>query len=75
MSISIQLSSEAEQRLDFLVTQTGRSKTECLLEVIDNGLDDLEDYHLATQVLERIKSGEEQVYSAGEVRKELGLGD
>lgn len=75
MSISIQLSSEAEQRLDFLVRQTGRSKTDCLLEVIDNGLDDLEDYHLAKQVLERIKSGQEKVYSASEVRKELGLGD
>jgi RHH-type rel operon transcriptional repressor/antitoxin RelB len=41
--------------------------------MIKNKLDDLEDYHLATQVLERIKSGQEKVYSANEVREELGL--
>jgi len=43
--------------------------------MIKNEFDDLEDYHLATQVLERIKSGQEKVYSANEVREELGLGN
>ena len=75
MSISIQLSSETEQRLDFLVTQTGRSKADYLREIIENSLDDLEDSYLATQVLERVRSGLEKVYSASDVRKELGLDD
>lgn len=73
MSISIQLSPEFEQRLDFLVMQTGQSKADYLRELIENGLDDLEEYYLATQVLERVKNGQEMVFSSTEVRKELGL--
>jgi RHH-type rel operon transcriptional repressor/antitoxin RelB len=75
MPISIQLSSETEQRLDYLVTQTGRSKADYLREIIENSLEDLEDSYLATQVLDRVNTGQERVYSARDVRKELGLDD
>lgn len=75
MPISIQLSSETEQRLDFLVTHTGRSKADCLREIIENGLEDIEDYYLAMQVLERVRNGQEKIFSASDVRKELGLDD
>ncbi len=75
MPISIQLNRETEQRLDFLVTQTGRSKADYLREIIENGLEDIEDYYLATDVLKRVRNGQEKIYSAGEVRKELGLDD
>jgi RHH-type rel operon transcriptional repressor/antitoxin RelB len=75
MPISIQLSSETEQRLDFLATQTGRSKADYLREIIENGIEDREDYYLAMQVLERVRNGQEKVYSASDVRKELGLDD
>ncbi|WP_024297242.1 type II toxin-antitoxin system RelB family antitoxin [Methylomicrobium lacus] len=75
MPISIDLNSETERRLDFLVTQTGRSKADYLREIIENGLDDLEDYYLAAEVLEKVRSGAEKVHSASDIRKELGLGD
>ena len=75
MAISIQLPADAEQRLDFLVTQTGRTKDVCLREIIERGLEDMEDYYLAVEVLERVRSGKEQVYSAAEVKKSLGLDD
>jgi RHH-type rel operon transcriptional repressor/antitoxin RelB len=75
MSISIKLKPETEQRLDFLVTQTGRSKASCLQEIIENGIEDLEDYYLAAQVLERVKNGQEKIFSTSEVRKSLGLDD
>lgn len=55
------------------MTQTGRSKADYLREIIENSLDDLEDSYLATQVLERVRSGQEKVYSGSNVRKELGL--
>jgi len=51
MSISIQLNSETEQRLDFLVAQTGRSKADYLQEIIENGIENLEVYYLAEEVL------------------------
>ena len=75
MATSIRLSTEIEERLAFLVSQTGRTKAFYLREIIERGLDDMEDYYLAADVLERVRKGQVQVYSAAEVRRELGLDD
>jgi RHH-type rel operon transcriptional repressor/antitoxin RelB len=75
MATSIRLAPETEQRLDFLAAQTGRTKAYYLREIIEQGLEDLEDYYLAAEVLERIRKGQEKVHSADEVRKELELDD
>ncbi|MEA3291084.1 MAG: CopG family transcriptional regulator [Pseudomonadota bacterium] len=75
MPTSIRLAAETEQRLDFLASQTGRSKAYYVREVIERGLDEMEDYYLAAAVLERIRKGQESVHSAAEVRKRLGLDD
>ena len=75
MATSIRLAAETEQRLDFLATQTGRTKAFYLREVIERGIEEMEDYYLAADVLERVRKGEEKVYSAAQVRKDLGLGD
>ncbi len=73
MATSIRLSPEMEQRLDYLASQTGRTKAFYLREMIERGLEDMEDYYLAADVLERVRKGEEPVYSSEEVRAELGL--
>ena len=73
MATSIRLSPETEERLAYLASQTGRTKAFILREVIERGLDDLEDYYLAADVLERVRKGQVRVYSAAEVRRELGL--
>ena len=73
MATSIRLSPELEQRLDYLASQTGRTKAFYLRELIERGLEDMEDYYLAADVLERVRKGEEPVYSSEEVRAELGL--
>jgi len=75
MATSIRLDSAIEQRLDQLAAQTGRTKAYYLRELIMNGLDDLEDYYLASATMERVRKGEEKVYSAEQVRKDLGLED
>lgn len=75
MATSIRLDPETEQRLDFLAAQTKRTKAHYLREMIENGLEDLEDYYLAADVLERVRKGQEKVYSATDVRSGLGLGD
>jgi RHH-type rel operon transcriptional repressor/antitoxin RelB len=64
MPTSIRLSPEVEQRLDFLAAKTGRSKAYYLRELIERGLEDMEDYYLAAEVLERIRRGEEDVMRA-----------
>ena len=57
MTTAIPLTDEAEQRIEFLVSQTGRSKAYYLREIIERGLEDLEDYYLAAEVLQRVRSG------------------
>ena len=73
MATSIRLSPEIEQRLDHLASQTGRTKAFYLRGMIERGLEDMEDYYLAADVLERVRKGEEPVYSSEEVRAKLGL--
>lgn len=75
MATSIRLAAETEKRLDFLASNTGRTKAFYLRELIEQGLEDLEDYYLAASVLERVRKGQEQVHSAADVRKDLGLDD
>ena len=73
MPTSIRLTPETEERIRLLASLTGRTKAFYLREIIDRGLDDIEDYYLAADVLERIRMGGEQVHTAEDVRKELGL--
>jgi len=75
MPTSIRLAPETEQRLNFLASQTGRTKAFYLREVIERGLEDMEDYYLAADVLERLRQGKEKVCSSGDVRNALGLDD
>ena len=71
MPTSIRLSSELEQRLSKLAKKTGRTKAFYLREIIEKGFEDVEDYYLALEVLNR----NEKIYSSEEMRKELGLDD
>ena len=75
MATSIRLDTAVEQRLDHLAAKTGRTKAYYLRELIANGLADLEDFYLAAATVERVRKGEEKVYSAQQVRKDLGLDD
>ncbi len=75
MATSIRLSPDTEERLAFLASQTGRTKAFYLRELIERGLEDLEDYYLATDVLERVRKGQEQVHAAAAVRQQLGVAD
>jgi len=45
----------------------------CLRQIIEQGLDEMEDYYLAAEVLERVCKGQEVVHSAADLRKDLGL--
>lgn len=75
MATSIRLAPEMEKRLDFLAAQTGRTKAFYLRELIERGLEDLEDYYLAADVLERVRKGEEGVLTSADARKSLALDD
>ena len=72
MATSVRLAPETEQRLDFLASHTGRTKAFYLREIIEQGI---EDYFLASDVLERVRKGQEAVHSAADVRSARGLDD
>ena len=73
MTVSIRLDPEIEQRLDHLALQTGRAKSYYLRELIEGGLDDLEDFYLADSAMESVRKGQENVLDSLQVRKSLGL--
>lgn len=56
MAAIIQLVPEAEKRIDSLVARTGRSKEFFLGEIVKRGLEDIEDYYLAADLLEGVRT-------------------
>ena len=75
MATSIRLAPETEQRLDYLASHTGRTKAYYLREIIEQGIEEMEDYYLGVDVLERVRKGQESVHTATDVRQNLGLDD
>lgn len=75
MATSIRLAPEIERRLEALAARTGRGTTYHLNEMIERGIEEVEDYYLAAEVLERVRNGTESVYSTEEVRRSLDLDD
>ncbi|MFZ2446440.1 MAG: DUF6290 family protein [Syntrophobacteraceae bacterium] len=75
MPTSIRLPDDIERRLDFLARQTGRTKAFYIREMILENIDDIEDYYLAANILERVRKGKEATLGADEVRRDLGLED
>jgi RHH-type rel operon transcriptional repressor/antitoxin RelB len=64
MTISVSLPPDIEARLKALANKSGQSTDAQLRQIIDQGLEDLEDYYTAQEVLGRIERGEEQVLSS-----------
>lgn len=75
MATSIRLDPVTEQRLNHLTTATGRTKAFYLRELVERGLEDLEDYYLAENTMQRVRQGQERIYSLDEVEREIGLAD
>jgi RHH-type rel operon transcriptional repressor/antitoxin RelB len=75
MPTSVRLEPEIEARLDALATRTGRTKAFYLRQMIEDGIDDLEDYYRAAEISERIRRGEETTRPWADVRRDLGLDD
>ena len=75
MTISIQLPSDVETRLEQLANLTGRSKTFYVQEAILEYLDDIEDLYLAEHELEEIRAGRTKTTPLAEVMKRYGMED
>jgi len=71
--LSLRLPKDIEERLDGLAKRTGRTKTFYVRLAIMTHLEDLEDAFQADEIMKRVRTGEESVLSAEEMRKSLGL--
>lgn len=69
--LAIRLSEDLEARLEALAAKTGRSKSYYAREAIEQHLEDLEDYYLALQRIEKALP----TMSLAEVERRLGLAD
>ncbi len=61
MPTSVRLPPEIEERLAVLAAKTARSKAYYLREIIKRGLEDVEDYYLAAEAMERVRRGEDEI--------------
>lgn len=75
MATSIRLPEEVERRLDALAEKTGRTKAFYIREMILTHIDEMEDYYLAADVVERLRKSRERTFPAQQVRQDLGLDD
>ena len=73
MPMSLRLPTDIEDRLAALSTLTGRSKTFYATEAIVEHIDDLEDAHLSSEVLARVRAGAEARIPLSELLVEYGL--
>lgn len=73
MATSIRLSTETEKRLDTLAVKTGRTKAFYLRELIERGLEDIEDIYLAECELESIRAGTSTTTPLADVMKRYGM--
>lgn len=69
MTYSIRLPLEIKNRLEFLATQTGRTKSFYVKEAIIEHLDEIEDIYLSEQRLEDIRAGKTQTIPLQDVMK------
>ena len=73
MSTTIQLDPSIDARLEELARATGRSKDFYLNELIQQGMDELEDAYLGALEAERVHQGESSTRSLDAVMQDLGL--
>lgn len=73
MPTSVRLDPAVEARLQKLAEATGRTKAFYLRELIEQGIDDLEDAYLGAAALEAFRRSGEASIPLSELVEELGL--
>jgi RHH-type rel operon transcriptional repressor/antitoxin RelB len=73
MPTSVRLNPAVEARLERLAEATGRSKAYYLRELIEQGLEDLEDAYLGAAALEAHRRSGEATIPLAELMEDLGL--
>lgn len=75
MATSVRLDPAIEARLDRLASETGRTKAFYLRQLIEQGLEDMEDAYLGAAALEAHRRSGEAAIPLEEVLRDLDLED
>ena len=75
MPMSLRLPADLEDRLTNLSSLTGRSKTFYAKQAIAEHIDDLEDAHLSSEILARVRAGTEPTVPLSKLLADYGLAD
>ena len=73
MGTTIQLDPDIDARLEELARATGRSKEFYLKELIQQGMEELEDAYLGALEADRVRRGESSTRPLDAVMQDLGL--
>nr|VFJ98123.1 MAG: RHH-type transcriptional regulator, rel operon repressor / antitoxin RelB [Candidatus Kentron sp. LFY]VFK16808.1 MAG: RHH-type transcriptional regulator, rel operon repressor / antitoxin RelB [Candidatus Kentron sp. LFY] len=73
MVVSIRFEPEIEQKLVLLAEKADRPMASFLQEIIEQGIEDMEESYLASEILQRVDEGQEKTHSTHDVRVALGL--
>ena len=73
MGTTIQLDPEIDARLEQLAKTTGRTKEFYLKELIQQGMEELEDAYLGALEADRVRRGESSTRSLDAVMQDIGL--
>ena len=74
-TFSMRITTDVAKRLENLSAKTERTKAFYVKQALLEHLQDMEDYYMAEKVMERVRKGEERIYTLDEAEHELGLAD
>lgn len=73
MATTVRLSKELEDRIKKLAASTGRSQSFYINQMIEDGIDRMEQVYGILHETEQYQAGSLKTYSSDELRQELGL--
>jgi len=66
-SLNIRIPDSIADRLQVLAKETGRTKSYYVRQVLEEKIEELEDYYLALQSLEKVRTGKSKIWSHKEI--------
>jgi len=74
-TLNLRIPDELFGRLTHLAEVTGRTKSYYVRKALEERLDELEDFYLAMQSLEKVRSGSSKIWSQSDIESDRDLED
>ena len=71
--LNIRVSNDLADRLGYLASKTGRTKSYYIREALESKIEELEDFYFAVQSLEKVASGKSKLWSQEDLEQARDL--